>query len=75
MENERIIEILIIKDYLKLYKNILEIGNVLNHYYKCNHTVIDKYEIGDNIINCDVLNPPCFPSCSMFDLIISISTL
>lgn len=83
-KNERIVEIPIIQKYLRLYKNknILEIGNVMNHYYRYNHIVVDKYEIGSNVINCDILNYP--PNsvdgyqsdiCNMFDLIISISTL
>jgi len=58
--NERTVEIPIIQKYLKLYinKNILEIGNVMNHYYNYTHTVVDKYEISNNVINCDILNYP-----------------
>jgi hypothetical protein len=34
--------------------DFLEVGNVLNHYFKLNHDVIDKYEKGKNVKNIDI---------------------
>jgi hypothetical protein len=73
--NERSIEVPIVMDYIKKYpqEKILEVGCVLPHYYpKLNHTVVDKFEKGKDIINEDVLN---FKPKSKFDLVVSISTL
>lgn len=70
---ERSVELPVIK---RLVDNcpgrILEVGNVLTHYYPINHTVIDKYEQAPNVINVDVCDyaPP-----EKYDLIVSISTL
>jgi SAM-dependent methyltransferase len=74
--NERAVEIPIIwkivKEYYNDQKRILEIGNVLSHYFTVNHTIVDKYEKRQNVINEDVIN---FQSPKKYDLIISISTL
>jgi len=69
--NERKIEIPIAKEVLKNKKDILEIGNVLSHYIKINHDVIDKYEIGKGVINEDISE---YKFNKKYDLIISIST-
>jgi hypothetical protein len=75
-ENERAIEIPVVYDLVRKVGvgTILEVGNVLSHYYRINHTILDKYEhvIGRKIINQDIAdwNPE-----SRFDLIISISTI
>jgi len=72
--NERAIEIPIISYFLKRYnqKRILEVGNVLSHYFPINHDVLDKYEKGVGVINEDVIS---FKSKEKYNLIISISTL
>jgi hypothetical protein len=72
--NERAVEIPIICKFIEEYKNheILEIGNVLPHYFKFNHDVVDKYEKADGVINQDVAD---FKPSKRYDLIISISTL
>lgn len=71
--NERAIEIPIIQSMI-MERNgrILEIGNVLSHYFKTNHEIVDKYEQGEYIITQDVteISLP-----KQYDLIISISTL
>jgi SAM-dependent methyltransferase len=72
--NERAVEIPL---SLKLLndnkdKNVLEIGNVLSHYQKINHDVLDKYEIGHSVINKDIID---FNPEKKYDLIISISTI
>ncbi|HTT15871.1 MAG TPA: hypothetical protein VMH49_00715 [Thermoplasmata archaeon] len=50
----------------------LEFGNVLGHYGATGHRVIDKYEVGPNVINQDVVDytPP-----APLDLVVSVSTL
>lgn len=72
--NERIVEIPIIQKFIKKYsdKKILELGNVTSHYLDINHTVLDKYEKAQGVINKDVVD---FKPRKKFDLIISISTL
>jgi len=73
-KNERAIEIPIIWKIVKECrgKKILEVGNVLSHYFPVNHDILDKYEKVDGIINQDVVD---FQPSKKYDLIISISTL
>ncbi len=53
--------------------NILEVGNVLQHYdNSIKHEIVDKYENGKNVINEDIVN---YKSDKKYDLIFSISTL
>jgi len=72
--NERTIEIPIIWKIVKQYKDkeILEVGNVLSHYFPVQHDVVDKYEKAAGVINEDIVN---FQSPKKYDLIVSISTL
>ncbi|MBX9852896.1 MAG: DUF268 domain-containing protein [Cytophagaceae bacterium] len=72
--NERVVEIPIIQEIIKTHqgKNILELGNVLSHYFKTSHLVVDKYESGNKVINQDILD---FNTEEKFDIIISISTI
>ena len=53
-------------------EGILEIGNVLPHYYNVRHDVLDLYERGQNIINEDATT---FIPEKKYDLVVSISTL
>jgi len=53
-------------------KRILEVGNVLSHYFPVKHDVIDKYEDAEGITKQDII---CFTPSHRYDLIISISTL
>ncbi len=53
-------------------RNILEVGNVLSHYFSVSHDILDKYEKADGVINKDVVD---FRSKKRYDLIVSISTL
>lgn len=73
-DNERVVEIPIILSELTNNKNlkILEVGNVLNHYVKLKHNVIDKYEKYPNVINEDIAD---HATQNKYDLIVSISTL
>lgn len=72
--NERIVEIPIIWEIVKKYQgnNILEVGNVLSHYFSVDYDILDKYEVADGVKNLDVVD---FQSSKKYDLIISISTL
>jgi hypothetical protein len=70
--NERAIEIPIIMDMInELGGNILEVGNVLSHYFEVNHDIVDKYEKGKGLRNEDVTE---IKSVKKYDLIVSIST-
>jgi hypothetical protein len=53
---ERAIEIPIAKHFVDTHDDVLEIGNVLSHYYPISHTVVDKYETGDGVRNEDVID-------------------
>jgi SAM-dependent methyltransferase len=70
---ERMIEVPIAKSYLDQYggKDVLEVGNVLSHYFPVVHDILDKFERGPRIINKDIIEfvPP-----KQYDLILSIST-
>ncbi|MCB4790705.1 MAG: class I SAM-dependent methyltransferase [Elusimicrobia bacterium] len=73
--NERTIEIPIVWDMVKQNKDkeILEVGNVLSHYFKINHDVLDEYEIvRRGVIKKDIVD---YVSDKKYDLIVSISTL
>lgn len=72
--NERIVEIPIIWDIIREKKttNILEVGNVLSHYFSINHDILDKYEKGPSVINEDVVT---FRPKKKYNCIVSISTL
>jgi len=70
---ERCIEIPIAKSYLDQHssKNVLEVGNVLSHYFPVSHDILDKFERGLGIINEDIIS---FTPSKRYDLILSIST-
>lgn len=72
--NERIVEVPIIRKMLEDQGQlqILEVGNVLSHYFPVRHDIVDKYEKGRGVINQDVVDyrPP-----KKYGLIVSISTL
>ncbi len=72
--NERAVEIPVIWDTVKKYrgKRILEVGNVLSHYFNIHHDVLDKYEQAEGVFNQDIVE---FRSPVPYDLIVSISTL
>ncbi len=74
LDNERSIEIPIICKFLSENNgvNILEIGNVLSHYFNFDHDIVDKYEKSEGVINEDVVD---FQTSKNYSLIISISTL
>jgi hypothetical protein len=79
--SERAIEIPIIKYFLGRhdYREILEIGNVTNHYYDYfrqtfadrNKIVVDKFERGQGVLNFDIAD---YAPDARFDFVFSIST-
>lgn len=72
--NERTIELgIIFYEINKLrFGNFLEIGNVTQHYKHIdNLDIVDKYEKGNNVINCDILD---YHTNKKYDLIFAIST-
>lgn len=73
-KNERAVEIALAKAKLKQYrdKRVLELGNVLNHYLKHDHDVVDKYEKWPGVVNKDIQD---FKPKRPYDLIVSISTV
>lgn len=73
-KNERTVEVPIIRDIVERNhgKRILEVGNVLSHYWVVAHDVIDKYEMADGVMNVDVVD---FEPKHKYDLIVSVSTL
>ena len=70
---ERCAEIPIGKFYLEQFRDrrILEVGNVLSHYFPRLHDVLDKFEKGNGIINQDIVD---FTPSERYDLVLSIST-
>ena len=73
-KNERGVEIPIFRELLLKHegKRVLEVGNVLSHYFPIHHEVVDKYEVSAGVINADIVE---FVPQDKYDLIISISTL
>lgn len=73
-ENERGVEIPIFRELLLNHKGkrVLEVGNVLSHYFPIHHEVVKQYEVGSSVINEDIVE---FVPQDKYDLILSISTL
>lgn len=73
-KNERVVEIPIIWRIVEKYRGqkILEVGNVLSHYFPVDHDILDKYEKADGVFNHDIID---FSPTKKYDLIVSISTL
>jgi hypothetical protein len=71
--NERAVEIPIVKRILQETKgDVLEVGNVLSHYFDVKYDIVDKYERAKGVIHQDVTE---IQTSKRYDLIISISTL
>jgi SAM-dependent methyltransferase len=73
-KNERSIEIPIIKSWTDNVSpsKTLEIGNVFSHYFQTSHTIVDKYESRNGILQDDVISLSFHKK---FDCIFSISTM
>ncbi len=72
--HERAVEIPIVLEVVRRARgqSILEVGNVLSHYFPLTHDILDRYEVAPGVINEDVVD---FAPPEGYDLIISISTL
>jgi len=74
--NERSIEIPIVWDIVKKYikedKRILEVGNVLSHYYNVSYDIVDKYEVETGVRNVDINE---YKPHNKYDLVVCVSTL
>lgn len=72
--NERAVEIPLIWEQVCSYSPsvVLEVGNVLSHYFPVSHLIVDKYERKPGVIPKDILSVE-FPE--KFQCIVSISTL
>ena len=72
--NERAVEIPIVWPMVQQVppERVLEIGNVLSHYFPTRHDIVDKFEQAPGVKNVDVVD---FRPTQSYDLIVSISTL
>lgn len=78
--NERSVEIPIVWEEVRARRGgrVLEVGNVLSHYFDVGHEIVDKFERGNRgqrgkaVRNDDVA---AFRASHPYDLIVSISTL
>ncbi|MEA2098381.1 MAG: hypothetical protein U9P70_04910 [Patescibacteria group bacterium] len=72
--SERAVEVPIVMEIVKnnLGKEILELGNVLSHYFPFEHDILDKYDKSKKVIRQDVED---FKPTKKYDLIVSISTI
>jgi SAM-dependent methyltransferase len=72
--NDRTVEVPLILERVRSNsaRRILELGNVLSHYIRCDHDIVDKSEKAEGVINEDIVN---FKVSRPYDLIVSISTL
>ena len=70
--NERCVEVPVARAYLQQAQgDVLEVGNVLAHYFPLRHTVLDKFERAPGVVNEDIVN---YAPGKKFGLILSIST-
>lgn len=71
---ERAVEVPIVWEIVRQHRGrrILEVGNVLAHYFPVTHERVDKYERAEGVRSVDVVD---FRPGREYDLIVSISTL
>lgn len=72
--NERSVEIPVVSHLMEGLdiSNMLEVGNVLNHYGMTGHDVVDLYERAAGVFGEDIVS---FSPSRKYDLVVSISTL
>jgi hypothetical protein len=73
-KTERAVEVPIVWEHVRRYspEQVLEIGNVLSHYFPVRHDIVDKYEAAPGVHNVDIVD---YVPARRYDLIVSISTL
>lgn len=71
---ERSVEISLAKHVLHGIQpsDVLEVGNVLTHFGRSKHTVVDKYDKRPNVLNEDILD---YRPGRTFDAIVAVSTI
>lgn len=71
---ERAVEVPVAQRLIERHRGgrVLEVGNVLSHYMRVDHEIVDKYERAPGVRNVDVLDLPAEPG---YDLVVAISTL
>jgi SAM-dependent methyltransferase len=71
---ERVVEVPIVWDIVQRSRgrHVLEVGNVLAHYFPVTHDRVDKYERAPGVINEDIVD---YRPARSYDLVVSISTL
>jgi SAM-dependent methyltransferase len=72
--SERTVEVPVAQAFVDRHPpdHVLEVGNVLSHYRPQQHTIVDKYERADGVLNRDVID---LSDLGHFDLIVAVSTL
>jgi hypothetical protein len=72
--NERSVELAIAFDFIdaRPAEPMLEVGNVLGHYGRKGHTVVDKYETRRGVINEDITT---WSTVDRFHTVVALSTL
>ncbi len=73
-KNGRAVEVRVSRAIVEKHrgKRVLEVGNVLSHYFPIEHDVLDKYEKAPGVIREDIVD---FQPAEKYDLVVSISTL
>lgn len=72
--NERSVELALAFEFLDRHSQgrLLEVGNVMAHYGRTGHDILDKYENSPGVLNDDIVDlAPSVP----YDALLSISTL
>jgi hypothetical protein len=72
--NERAVELALGEAFMEAQagRRMLELGNVIGHYGRRGHVVVDKYEVAPGVRNVDVLDVPADES---YDAVLSLSTV
>ena len=72
--NDRSVEVALARvAYPERGKRVLEVGNVLRHYFPMmSHPVVDKYEVAPGVTNADVMD---YAPRAQVDLVVSLSTI
>jgi SAM-dependent methyltransferase len=72
--NERAVELALADAFLDANagRRVFELGNVMAHYGRGGHDVVDKYEVAPGVRNVDILEVPTKPA---YDAVLSLSTV
>jgi hypothetical protein len=72
--NERKVEVPVFMDEISKHQGqrILEVGNVISHYYPVTWDVVDLYEEAPGVINQNI---SCYTTPDKYDFVFSVSTM